>query len=99
MKTAKTAYHDKAVSLGDPWQAGTNIPDVLVTIPGLRHEPGAGEFAFSLEGVKHRDVDWSRVREGLGYEGDMPDNLIDDMAALIWRHDLIQILSDRIKPI
>lgn len=96
MKTAKQAVYDPP--LGDPWQAGTDVPDVLVKIEGLRHEPGAGEFTFSLEGVKHRNVNWSLVREGLGFEGDMPDDLIDDLSAVIWRHDLIRILADRIKP-
>ena len=74
-------------------------PDILVNIPGLRHQPHAGEFTFSLEGVKRRNVDWSLISQGLGYEGDMPNDLIDDMAALIWRHDIVQILADRIKPV
>lgn len=85
-------------ALGDPWQSGTNLPDVLVRIEGLRPEPGVGEFAFSLEGVKHREIDWQLVRKGLLFEGDMPDDLVDDIAALVWKHDLVRILSERIKP-
>ena len=70
MKATKTSYHDEAVALGDPWQSGTNLPDVLGRIEGLRPAPGVGEFAFSLEGVKRREIDWQLVRKGLLFEGD-----------------------------
>ena len=98
MKTHKAAYHDEAVSLGDPWQSGTNVPDVLVNIPGLRPQPGAGEFTFSLEGVASRNIDWNLIRQGLQFEGDMPEDLADQICEVVWKHDLVRILSERIRP-
>jgi hypothetical protein len=92
MATKQTAY----AALGDPWQDGTDVPDCLVTIQGLRHEPNAGEFAFSLEGVKGRQINWLAMAEVLGFPT-MPDQLADDLHEVIWKYDLVRILSERIK--
>ena len=84
-------------ALGDSWQAGTNTPDLLVRIEGLRAEPMAGEFMFSLEGVKAREVDWQAVAKAIGRTY-LPDQLADEISAAVWKADMLDILCERIKP-
>ena len=88
---------DVAEALGDPWQAGANTPDLLVRIEGLRAEPMAGEFMFSLEGVKAREVDWQAVAQAIG-RTHLPDQLADEISAAVWKADMLDILCERIKP-
>lgn len=82
-------------ALGDPWPDGADSPDVLVKIEGLRREPMAGESMFSLSGVKAREIDWPLMASALGLKN-VPDQLADDIGQLVWKFDLVQILSERI---
>lgn len=69
-------------------------PKVLVRIEGLA-QVGLGEF--ELSGVKPRDIDWPAVSRALGIEGPMDDQLADDIGDVVFRHDILRILSERCK--
>jgi hypothetical protein len=66
----------------------------LVRINNMRQ---VQEGLFELSGVRQREIRWELIREGFEFEGDMPDQLIDELASVIFRHDMMKFLLDNMK--
>lgn len=66
---------------------------VELFIPGLEQ---IGNERFRLEGVNRREIDWHKMREALHIEGPLSEVLADQIAAVVFRHDIAAILAERI---
>jgi hypothetical protein len=84
MKSQKvsTVYEDNEV---------TGFQSVILTIDGLR-EIGNGQF--ELTGVKPRNINWELVKSGFG---GLEDDKADKLANLLYKLDMVELLTDRIK--
>jgi len=83
MKTVKvsTVYDD---------ELATPMESVILKIEGLR-EIGNGQF--ELTNVRARRIDWVQVKSGFG---GLTDHQADKIADLLWKTDLVDILTERI---
>ena len=69
--------------------------EVTLNIEGLR-QIGIGKFALS--GVRPRPVDWDALRKALVLGQSASDGeLSDKIGELVFKHDIMQILVERIK--
>ena len=64
---------------------------VCVQIKGLRQ---VGEDTFEIEGMTMQEVDWGEVQRVLGRR--LSDHTLDDIADIIFRHDVAEFLSQGI---
>lgn len=93
MNKAKVSYVEQPAEVWNP----DGTPKVLVRIQGLAQ---TGPDEFELSGVKPRPVDWFAVGVSMGFGPDgMPDDLADELSAVVWKHDMIRILAERMRPV
>ena len=98
MKTAKSYRPDfTADNSESAHDCITDTPNILVKIEGLRAQPGAGDFVFSLDGVKRRMFSMGDVMRAAELDP-QDDEMCDAIGDAIWGVDLRRILVDRIKP-
>jgi len=78
-----------------PVMANDALPgEVTVEIAGMRQ---IGPDTFVLSGVEQRVINWTDVAHSLGFEGDIPDSLADEIASAVWKHDVREVLVARMK--
>jgi hypothetical protein len=101
-KTNFATTHPGAVP--DPYD-NNGQPKVLITIDGLevyRHDEVTGKLIFQLSGLNQKDRDWFEALNKLGYEG-LDDagreSLCDKISAILFQHDILAVLMDRVKAI
>lgn len=91
---SKKVYCEPAYATHD-----ANDVDIHLRISGLE----SFDDHFVLRGVRERVVDWAMVRRAIfGTDGSTSlneDELIEKIGEIVFRHDLTQILADRIKPL
>ena len=90
---SKQAYCEPAFDDSDPVGC-----DIHIKISGLQQ---FGDH-FVLSGVRERAVDWAMVRRAI-FGTDLPagkedDELVEKIGETIFKHDLVHILTDRVKP-
>lgn len=76
---------------------GQENPPVVVKIPRIRCIDPANDL-YEIEGLTHRNVDWHAVFVAAGYPSYPGDRLANDVGVVLFRHDLVQALSERIEP-
>ena len=64
---------------------------MIVKIEGLKQ---ITEDTFELMGVQHREINWEAAELGLGA---VSDTLRDKIHELVFKHDMMDVLMDRIK--
>ena len=70
--------------------------NMVIKIKGLKPVPDQ-EDVFELQGVEQRDCDWDAVRTALGLPlGHKGDKLIDKLGRVMWEHDIMAVLKERI---
>ena len=70
--------------------------EVVIKIKGLRPVPGDVDM-FELQDVAMRRVDWDAVRTAMGLPlGHKGDKLMEKLGAVLWKHDVMEVLKDRI---
>jgi hypothetical protein len=73
---------------------GERKKSVMLKIAGLT-VVDAERGVFELEGCSPRPIDGELLVKAIG---GADDELIDKIGAVIWKHDLIAILTERIQP-
>ena len=65
-------------------------------IKGLTYSHMEGEYGvFLMKGVQRRDFNWDEIEQAIGRS--ISPQMSDDLADVIRRYDLIDILVDRVK--
>lgn len=88
MKTAKTIERDV---FSDVSPEETSM---LVRIKGLTYSHMDGEYGvFLMHGVERRQLDMGAIEQAIGRP--IHPTMADDLAAVIRRYDIIDVLADR----
>jgi hypothetical protein len=69
---------------------------MVIKIKGLKPVPGE-EDMFELQGVEQRKCDWPAVRTALSLPlGNKGDKILDKLGRVMWEHDIMAVLKERI---
>lgn len=89
MKTAKTIKRDV---FSDVSPEETSVFEVR--IKGLTYSHMDGEYGvFLMHGVERRQLDMGAIEQAIGRS--IHPTMADDLAAVIRRYDIIDVLADR----
>ncbi len=91
MATKYASSVDSGDVFEDPDSDSVSVP---LIIEGLKH---VGGQRFTLTGLRVREVDWESVARAMGFGEMLPMDLHDDLAHVLWQHDITQALRNRVR--
>lgn len=85
----------------NPWDG--DKPKVLLEVEGLElfsYDEVSGKMVFQLKGIVQKDRNWNAAMKALGYaDPQEQDALADKLSAILFQHDIVKALADRVKAI
>lgn len=90
------AYREPAFDDSDDALMTPDANSVAVRIAGLTH---VRNDVFRIQGAKPRDIDWGALFRAIGEpdDGTVDERLADAIGRAICRHDILNILLDRMQ--
>ena len=83
----------------DSWD--DSKPRVLLEVEGLElfsYNEVTGKMVFQLKGIKQKERNWAGAMKALGYASPQEqDELADKLSAILFQHDIVKVLADRVK--